>query len=66
MAGWSKDHVAAIGFLNSTLWFSGWNLVKLETGQGPYVESGDSWLGRSGSGMWQADTSKVVAPAYVS
>jgi hypothetical protein len=26
------------------------------------VESGDSWLGRSGSGMWQAGTSKVVAP----
>jgi hypothetical protein len=28
---------------------------------GPLGESGDNWLGRSGSGMWQADTSKVVA-----
>jgi hypothetical protein len=25
------------------------------------VESGDSWLGRSGSGMWRGGTSKVVA-----
>jgi hypothetical protein len=33
MAEWSEDHVAAIGSLNSTLWFSRWNLVKLETGQ---------------------------------
>jgi hypothetical protein len=31
----------------------------------PLGESGDSWLGRSGSGMWQASTSKVVAPACV-
>jgi hypothetical protein len=29
------------------------------------VKSGDSWLGRSGSGMWQAGTFKVVAPACV-
>jgi hypothetical protein len=29
------------------------------------VESGDSWLEKSGSGMWQADTYKVVAPACV-
>jgi hypothetical protein len=26
------------------------------------VESGDSWLGRSGSGMLKTGTSKVVAP----
>jgi hypothetical protein len=26
------------------------------------VESGDHWLGRSGSGMWKASTFKVVAP----
>jgi hypothetical protein len=26
------------------------------------VESGDRWLERWGSGMWQAGTSKVVAP----
>jgi type IV secretory pathway TrbF-like protein len=41
-------------------------MVKLETGRDPYVESGDSWLERLGSGMWQADTSKVVARACVS
>jgi hypothetical protein len=35
MADWSKDHVAAIGSLNLTLWFSGQNLVKLEIGWGP-------------------------------
>jgi hypothetical protein len=36
MAEWSKDHVAAIGPLNSTLWFNCWNLVKLETRRGHY------------------------------
>jgi hypothetical protein len=35
MIEWSKDHVAAIGPLNSTLWFNCWNLVKLEIGRGP-------------------------------
>jgi hypothetical protein len=29
---------------------------------GPLGERGDSWSGRSRSGMWQAGTSKVVAP----
>jgi hypothetical protein len=29
------------------------------------VENADSWLGRSESGMWQAGTSKVVAPTCV-
>jgi hypothetical protein len=29
------------------------------------VESGDRQLGRSGSGMWQAGTSKAIAPACV-
>jgi hypothetical protein len=29
------------------------------------VESGDSLLGRSGSGMWKVSISKVVAPACV-
>jgi hypothetical protein len=62
MAEWLKDYVVAIGSLNSTLWFSWWNLVKLETERGHLVESGDSWLGRSGSDMWQASTSKVVPP----
>jgi hypothetical protein len=33
---------------------------------GPLGESGDSWLGRSGSDMRQAGTSKFVAPACVS
>jgi hypothetical protein len=35
MGEWLEDHVATIGSLNSTLSFSGWNLVKLETGWGP-------------------------------
>jgi hypothetical protein len=35
MAEWSKDHVVAIGSLNSTLQFSVWDLVKLEAGRGP-------------------------------
>jgi hypothetical protein len=35
MNEWSKDHVAAIGFLNSKPWFSRWILVKLETGWDP-------------------------------
>jgi hypothetical protein len=30
------------------------------------VESGDRWLGRLESVMWQASTSKVVAPTCVS
>jgi hypothetical protein len=36
MAEWLEDHVTAICSLNSTLWFSDWNLIKLETGRGPY------------------------------
>jgi hypothetical protein len=32
---------------------------------GPLGESGDIWLGRSGSGMWHVGTSKVVAPTCV-
>jgi hypothetical protein len=35
MAGWSKDHVAAIGPLNSNSVLMGGILVKLETGPGP-------------------------------
>jgi hypothetical protein len=33
MAEWSKDHVVAIGHLNSILWFNCWNLIKLGTGR---------------------------------
>jgi hypothetical protein len=33
MAEWSKDHVVAIGHLNSKLWFNCWNLIKLDTGR---------------------------------
>jgi hypothetical protein len=46
MAGWSEDHMAAIGSLHSTLWFSWWNLVQLEIGRGHYgkVET-TSWEG---------------------
>jgi hypothetical protein len=40
-------------------------MIKLETGQGSKVESGDRWLGRLESGMWRAGTSKVVSPARV-
>jgi hypothetical protein len=65
MAEWSEDHGVAIGSLHSTPWFSRWKWVKLQTGRGPYVESGDSCFGKSGSGMWQAGTSKVVALACV-
>jgi hypothetical protein len=50
MIEWSKDHVAVIGPLNSTLWFNYWNLNKLKTGWGPWVERRDNWLGRSRSG----------------
>jgi hypothetical protein len=32
---------------------------------GPLGERGDNWSGRSGSGTWKTDTSKVVAPACV-
>jgi hypothetical protein len=32
---------------------------------GPLGERGDNWLERSGSIMWQAGTSKVIAPACV-
>jgi hypothetical protein len=34
MIEWSKDHVAAVGFLNSTIWFNWWNMGKLETERG--------------------------------
>jgi hypothetical protein len=52
MAEWSKDHVAAIGSLNLTLWFNCWNLVKLETGRG-YLGKLETigWEGW-GVGMW--------------
>jgi hypothetical protein len=33
--------------------------------EGPLGERGGSWLGRLESGMWQASTSKVVAPTCV-
>jgi hypothetical protein len=41
------------------------HLVKLVIGLGPYVESEDHRLVRSGSGTWQAGISKVVALACV-
>jgi hypothetical protein len=34
MVEWSEDHMVVIGSFNLVLWFSGWNLVKLETGRG--------------------------------
>jgi hypothetical protein len=66
MIEWLEDHVAAIcSFkLNFGLFFgSSW--LTPETGRGPLVESRDPWLGRLESGLWQADTSKAVAPACV-
>jgi hypothetical protein len=52
-------------FLDLELWNLCLFMVKLETGWGPYVETGDRQLGRSGSGMWKAGTSNVVAPTCV-
>jgi hypothetical protein len=63
MAEWSKDHVAAIGYLNLTL--VSWIIVKLETGRGPYVESADRRMEWSGSGLWKAGTFKALAPTCV-
>jgi hypothetical protein len=34
MAKWSKDHVAAIGYLNLNTLVIGKNVVKIETGRG--------------------------------
>jgi hypothetical protein len=50
MAEWSKDHMAAIGSLKTQhfgLLAKIW--LKWRPG-GPLGESGDNWLGRSGSG----------------
>jgi hypothetical protein len=33
MVEWSKDHVAVIGPLNSTLWFNCWNWIKWRPGR---------------------------------
>jgi hypothetical protein len=60
MAEWSEDHVVAIG--NSTLESCARCLDKLEIGRAPLVERKDRQLERSGSGVWKADTFKVVAP----
>jgi hypothetical protein len=51
VVGWSKDHAVTIGSFNSTLWFSRYNLVKLETERAPQVESKNHRLERSESGM---------------
>jgi hypothetical protein len=37
-------------------------LGQTEDRTGPLGESGGSWLEKSGNSMWQASTSKVVAP----
>jgi hypothetical protein len=65
MAEWSKDHVAAIGSLNLNTLIFDKDVVKMETGRVHYgkVET-TGWEGRR-VGMWQAGTSKVVAPACV-
>jgi hypothetical protein len=59
MVEWSEDHMAAIGFLNSTLWFSSQNFVKLETGRGPLVKSEDRRLGKVGE--WYVESRHLQA-----
>jgi hypothetical protein len=62
MTEWSKEHVADIGSLKTQHFGL---LVKMETGRGHKGKVGTAgWEGR-GVGMWQAGTSKVVAPACV-
>jgi hypothetical protein len=62
MVEWSKDHVAAIGPLNSTHWFNCLNLVKLETGQAlRWKGETTGWEGQR-VGISQASPSKVVSP----
>jgi hypothetical protein len=47
MVEWSKDHMAAIGPLNSKLWFNCWNLVKLKVERGHQGKAEiTSWEGR--------------------
>jgi hypothetical protein len=49
MVEWSKDHVAAIGSLKLKLWLIAGTWLNGDWAR-PLGESGDSWLGRSGSG----------------
>jgi hypothetical protein len=52
-------------FFKTQTLVNGWNLVKMETGRGHKGKGKTAgWEGR-GVGMWQAGTSKVVAPACV-
>jgi hypothetical protein len=66
MAEWSEDHVAVIGPLkfNSVL------VVRFWLNWRPYGalrwKGGDHRLERSGSGVWNVGTFKIVAPASVS
>jgi hypothetical protein len=44
---------------------NGW-MINLRPGRALRWKAEDRRLGRAGNVMWQAGTSKVVAPAYVS
>jgi hypothetical protein len=65
-AEWSKDHKSVIGdshlILHLRLMLDLDNLI---LGGALRWKVEDHWLGKSESVVWKADTSKVVAPAYV-
>jgi hypothetical protein len=63
MAEWSEDHVAAVCFLNLNLVLV--DDLWLNWRPDEPVKNEDRRLGRSGSGLWNAGTFKVVAPTCV-
>jgi hypothetical protein len=65
MVEWSKDHVAAIGFLNFNFGLIGEILLNWRLGGALRWKVEDRRLGRVVSVMWKAGTSQVVAPACV-
>jgi hypothetical protein len=65
MAEWLEGYVADIGLLNSNFGLVGRTWLNWRLGRALRWKAEDRRLGRSGSMMWQAGTSKVVAPTYV-
>jgi hypothetical protein len=65
MAEWSEDHVVVIGSLKLNFGICWWNLVNWRPDRTLRWKAEDRWLGRAGSVMWKAGTSKVVAPVCV-
>jgi hypothetical protein len=65
MAKWSEDHMVVIGSLNSNFGLVGRTWLNWRPGGTLMWKVEDHRLGRSGSVMWQARTSNVVAPSYV-